>query len=147
MMNTLDRSEARRISAVLYELRGLTDTFRQPLPALTALMTLRVFFLVGSPSPWRLVEVLGSRYGRARLIMYFDTLERLRAAIEERLAWQRADEDFVDRHLSRPGNAVTHDWVPSKDFDLIFAADRERIRRKTCTTAATHIVTFGAIQG
>jgi hypothetical protein len=147
MMITLDRSDARRISAVLYELRELTNTFRQPLLALTALMTMRVFFLVGSPSPWRLVEVLESRYGRIRLIMHFDTLERLRAAIEERLAWQRADEDFVARHLSTPGNAVSRDWVPSKDFDLIFGADRERIRRETCTTAATHVVTFGMIQG
>ena len=88
----LDRSEARRISSALLELRELTSVSRQPVPALNALMTLRAFYLIDSESPWRLVEVLNSRRGRAPRILRFDTLEGVRAAIDERLAWRHADE-------------------------------------------------------
>ena len=143
----LEAPDDLRIAASLLSLHDLAEHFWQPLSALQATMTLRVFFVVGSSSPWKLIEVLRSRYGRTRRVLCFDNEAQLRTAIEERLAWQRADEEFVERNMSTAGGTVTADWVPSKDFEMIFGAKREEIRRSICDTSPTRAAIFGVVRG
>ena len=107
-----------------------------------SLMTL---FVVGSLAPWRLIEVLHTPHGRSRKMLCFDSEAQLQSAIDERLAWQRADTEFVERNMSTTGGPVTSDWVHSKDFDLLFGAVREEIRRTICVTAPVRSVTFGLL--
>ena len=62
----------------------------------------------------------------------------LEAAIQGRVAWDVADEEFRGRHLATAGGfpGVTADWVHSKDFDLVFGPSRHAIRLELCTMAA-----------
>jgi len=87
--------------------------------------------------------VLHTPHRRSRTMLCFDSEAKLRSAIEERLAWQRADEEFVERNMSTAGGPVTSDWVHSKDFDLLFGAVRAQIRRTICVTSPVRSVTFG----
>ena len=67
-------------------------------------------------------------------MLCFALLEEILRAIEERLAWASADEQFCARHMATPGGfpGVTGDWVHSKDFDLVFARTRHLLRKQMC---------------
>ena len=95
-------------------------------------------------SAWRLIEIVRSRSGSRRRMLCFTSMEDVTRAVEERCAWQRADEQFVATHMATPGGfpGVTADWVPSKDFDLMFGSSREAIRRQMCLTSPDHTVTL-----
>ncbi|MDB6013458.1 MAG: hypothetical protein JWL65_5708 [Gammaproteobacteria bacterium] len=138
--------EANFVSCVdaLTQLRTMADKFSSRLPPAQSLMTLQVVFVAGTANPWRLVETVRSTTGPRRRMLCFDSLHRIWRCVEERLAWQRADEQFVATHMTTPGGfpGVTADWVPSRDFDLIFGPQRDAIRHETCTTSPNHIVTF-----
>jgi hypothetical protein len=77
-------------------------------------------------------------------MLCFDSLDKIRRSVDERLAWQRVDEQFVARHMATPGGfpGVTADWVHSKDFDLIFGPPRDAIHKEMCTTSPKHTVTL-----
>jgi hypothetical protein len=125
------------------QLQTLAGTFSRPLPALQSVIRLQVFFVAGTASAWRLIETVRSTIGRQRRMLCFDSLDEIRRSVDERLAWQRADEEFVARHMRTPGGfAVTADWVHSKDFDLIFGPCRDAIRKEMCTTSPKHTVTL-----
>src|ERR1700716_932242 len=106
--------------------------------------TFQVVFVAGAASPWRLIDPTRSTAGRRRRMLCFDSLEQIRRSVDERLAWQRADEQFVARHMATPGGfpGVTADWVHSKDFDLIFWRSRDAIRKEMCATSPKHTVTL-----
>jgi hypothetical protein len=125
-------------------LQTLADTLSRPLPPAQSVITLRVVFVAGTASPWRLVETIRSTTGHRRRMLCFDSLDRIRRSVEERLAWQRADEQFVARHMATPGGfpGVTADWVHSNDFDLVFGPRRDAIRKEICATSPDQIVTL-----
>jgi hypothetical protein len=128
----------------LTQLRTMAGTFSWPLPPAQSVMTLQAVFVAGTANPWRLVETVRSTGGHRRRMLCFDSVDGIRRSVEEHLAWQRADEQFVARHMTTPGAfpGVTADWVHSRDFDLIFGEQRDAIRQETCTTSPNRIVTF-----
>jgi hypothetical protein len=77
-------------------------------------------------------------------MLCFDSFEQIRRSIDERLAWQRADAQFVADHMSTsdgfPG--VTADWVHTKDFESIFMPSRDAMRKEICTTSPKRTVTL-----
>ena len=77
-------------------------------------------------------------------VLSFRSLNELRRAVEERLAWATADEQFRATHMETTAGlpGVTADWVPSKDFDLIFATARGLLREEICTTPSAQTVTL-----
>ena len=98
-----------------------------------------VAFVVGATHPWRLVETERSTSGRrVRLtrMLCFRSLDEIRSAVEERVAWATADEQFRETHMQTPAGfpGVTGEWVPSKDFDWIFASSRRLLRAQICRT-------------
>jgi hypothetical protein len=115
-----------------------------PPPAVQSGIRLQVVFVAGTASAWRLIETVRSTIGRQRRMLCFDSLDQIRRSLDERLAWQRADEQFVARHMATPGGfpGVTGDWVHSKDFDLIFGPRRAAIRKEMCATSPKHTVTL-----
>jgi hypothetical protein len=127
----------------LAQLQSIAATFSRPLPPTNSLIAVQVVFVAGTASPWRLVETVRSNAGQRRQMLCFDSLDRIQRCIEERLAWQRADEEFVERHMTTPrGFDITADWVHSKDFDLIFGPQRDALSKQMCTTSPNHIVTL-----
>ena len=132
------------ISNAVAELQTLARGFSQPLPAVQAVITIQVVFVAGTASAWRLIETTRSAVGRRRRMLCFDSLEQIQRCIDERLAWQRADERFVARHMATPGGfpSVTADWVHSRDFDAIFRPPRDAIRKEMCATSPKHTVTL-----
>lgn len=132
------------ISNVLADLQRIAATFSLPRPTSESVITLRVVFVAGATSPWRLIETVRSNSGWGRQMLCFDSLDQLSRAVEERLAWQRADEQFVARHMATPAGSpgVTGDWVHSKQFDSIFGATRDAIRNELCATLPKRTVTF-----
>jgi hypothetical protein len=136
--------EATFISNAVAELQTLARGFSRPLPAVQAVITIQAVFVTGTASAWRLIETTQSTVGRRRRMLCFDSLEQIRRSVDERLAWQRADEQFVARHMATPGGlpGVTADWVHSKDFDLIFRPSRDAIRKEICATSPGHTVTL-----
>jgi hypothetical protein len=128
----------------LGQLRSIAGTFSRPLPPAQSLIAVQVVFVAGTASPWRLVETVRSTTGQRRQMLCFDSLDRIWRCVEERLAWQRADEQFVARHMTTPGGfpGITADWVHSNDFDLIFGPQRDALSRQMCTTSPDHIVTL-----
>ncbi len=144
MTSTETEAEATFISKAVAELQARAGSFSQFLPTERSVVTLQVLYVVGSASPWRLIEVTRSRVGSQRQMLCFNSMETLARAVEERSAWQRADEQFVATHMATPGGfpGVTADWVPSKDFDLMFGPSREAIRRQMCPTSPGHTVTL-----
>ena len=100
-------------------------------------------FVVGAAHPWRLVESERSsgRPRRTRMLC-FRSLDEIRNALEERVAWATADEQFRATHMQTPAGVpgVTGDWVPSKDFDLVFATSRRLLREQICTTPSRQTV-------
>jgi hypothetical protein len=136
--------DANFISNEVARLQTLAGAFSRPLPAVQAVITLQVVFLAGTASAWRLIETARSTIGRQRRMLCFDSLDQIRRAVDERLAWQRADEQFVARHMATPGGfpGVTADWVHSKDFDLIFGPWRDAIHKEMCATSPKYTVTL-----
>ena len=132
------------ISNAVAELQTLARRFSQPLPTAQSVITIQVVFVAGTASAWRLIETTRSTVGRRRRMLCFDSLEQIRRSIDERLAWQRADERFVARHMATPGGfpSVTADWVHSRDFDAIFRPPRDAIRKEMCATSPKHTVTL-----
>ena len=139
-------SDLRRdaILNALADLQRTVGAFSQPLPASESVITLRVAFVAGARSAWRLIETVRSKSGPRRQMLYFDSLDQLSRAVEERLAWQRADEQFVTRHMTTPAGSpgVTADWVHSKQFDSFFGSSRDAIRKELCATLPKHTVIF-----
>jgi hypothetical protein len=131
-------------SDAVTQLQTLAGALSRPLQPVQSAITLQVVFVAGTASPWRLVESVRSITGRRRRMLCFDSLDRIRRSVEERLAWQRADEQFVARHMATPGGfpGVTADWVHSNDFDLILGPRRDAIRKEICATAPDRIVTL-----
>jgi hypothetical protein len=125
-------------------LQRLAGAFSRPLPAVQSVITLQVVFVADTASAWRLIETVRSTIGRKRRMLCFDSLEQIRRSIDERLAWQRADEQFVARHMATPGGlpGVTADWVHSKDFDLIFGPSRDAIYKEMRATWPKHTMTL-----
>jgi len=132
------------ISNAVAELQTLARRFSQPLPTAQSVITIQVVFVAGTASAWRLIETTRSTVGRRRRMLCFDSLEQIRRSIDERLAWQRADEQFVASHMATSGGlpGVTADWVHSEDFDSIFWPSRDAIRKETCATSPRHTVTL-----
>ncbi len=140
-------SELRRdaISNALADLQRVADTFSLPLPTSKSVITLQVVFVAEATSAWRLIETARSNGGRRRQMLCFDSLEQLSRAVEERLAWQRADEQFVATHMATPAGSpgVTVDWVHSLQFESIFGPSRDAIRKELCATLPKRTVTWG----
>jgi hypothetical protein len=136
--------EAMLVSNAVAVLQTLARRFSQSLPAVQSVITIQVVFVAGTASPWRLIETTRSIAGRRRRMLCFDSLEQIRRSVDERLAWQRADEQFVARHMATPDGfpGVTADWVHSKDFDLIFRPSRDAIRKEMSATSPKHTVTL-----
>ncbi len=132
------------ISNAVAELQTLARRFSQPLPTVQSVITIQVVFVAGTASAWRLIETTRSTVGRRRRMLCFDSLEQIRRSIDERLAWQRADEQFVASHMATSGGlaGVTADWVHSKDFESIFWRSRDAIRKEMCATSPRHTVTL-----
>jgi hypothetical protein len=130
------------ISNAVLELQTLAGAFSRSLPTERSVITLQVVFVAGTASAWRLIETARSAIGRRRRMLCFDSPDQIRRSVEERLAWQRADERFVAKHMATPGGlpGVTADWVHSKDFDLIFGPSRDAIRRELCATSPERTV-------
>jgi hypothetical protein len=127
----------------LGQLQSMAAAFSRPLPPAQSLIAVQVVFVAGAASPWRLVETVRSITGQRRHMLCFDSQHRIRLFIEERLAWQRGDEQFVERHMTPPrGFDITADWVHRKDFDLIFGPQRDALCKQMCTTSPDHVVTL-----
>jgi hypothetical protein len=138
-----DESEADRILNAVAGLQLLALAFSQSSTATELGTALWVAFVADAACPWRLVETersSSSRPRRTRMLCY-RWLHEIRRAVEERLAWASADEQFRTTHMGIPGGlpGVTGDWVPSKDFELIFATSRSLLREQMCTTHARDI--------
>ena len=147
MQKTLDvTTDLRRdtISNALADLQRVADTFSLPHPTSGSVITLRVVFVAGAASAWRLIETVRSKSSRRRQMLCFDSLDQLSRAVEERMAWQRADEQFVATYMATPAGSpgVTPDWVHSMQFDSFFGPSRDAIRKELCTTLPEHTVTF-----
>ena len=134
--------DALLISNAVAELQTRARRFSQP--AVQAGITMQVVFVAGTASAWRLIETTRYTGGRRRRMLCFDSLEQIRRSVDERLAWQRADEQFVAKHIATPDGfpGVTADWVHSKDFDLIFRPSRDAIRKEMCATSPKQAVTL-----
>jgi hypothetical protein len=126
------------LSNEIAELQTMASAFSQSPPALLPVTTLQVVVTIDAARGWRLIETMRSASGRRRQMLCFDSREQIRRALEERLAWQRADGQFVATNMATPGGlpGVTSDWVHSKDFDLIFGPTRDALRKSICTTSA-----------
>ena len=137
-------SDADRILSALAELQLLAVEFSQSSTATEHGSALWVAFVADAECPWRLVETERSRNGRLRRkrMLCFRSHNEILQAAEERLAWAITDEQFRANHMSTvaglPG--VTGDWVPSKDFELIFATTRRLMREGICTTRSIQTV-------
>jgi hypothetical protein len=136
-----------RILSALAELQLLAVEFSQSSTAMAHGSALWAAFVAEAACPWRLVETERSSNGRLRRkrMLCFRSHDEILQAAEERLAWAIADEQFRANHMSTvaglPG--VTGDWVPSKDFDLIFATTRRLLREEICTTRSIQTVMLG----
>ena len=145
-MSTPDDCErdAGWILSALAGLQLLALAFSQSSTAMEVGNTLWVAFVADAACPWRLVETERSTSGRRSRtrMLYFRLLEEIRHAVEERLAWATADEQFRATQMATPGGfpGVTADWVHSKDFDLVFATSRHLLREEICTTSSAQTV-------
>ena len=138
--------DADRILSALAGLRSLAVEFSQSSTARELGSALWVAFVADAAHSWRLVETERSTNGRRhrKRMLCFRSLDELRRAVEERLAWTTADEQFRATHMETTAGlpGVTADWVPSKDFDLIFATARGLLREEICTTPSAQTVTL-----
>ena len=108
-------------------------------------VTYHVYFISGVKMPWRLLETTRCGGRQKKLMLCFDSLERIWQSVEERRIWQHEDEAFVERHMTTPGEfpGVTADWVPGTDFDFVFGPQRKAMRLALCSTQPDCIVTLG----
>ena len=81
---------------------------------------------------------------RRTRMLSFRSLQEIQRAVEKHLAWATADEQFRANHMETTAGlpGVTGDWVPSKDFDLIFSTSRRLLRERICTTSSAQIVSL-----
>ena len=129
------------IAAEVADLHTVASAFCLSSPPWT-LQRLQVYFVVGSSSPWRLIEIVQSTGTPLRRMLCFGSRAEVRRAIEERLMWQRADEEFAMAYMAVAGGfpGMTTDWVPSRDFEAVFGPARETIRQRLCVTPAQQTV-------
>lgn len=125
--------------AAVAELQDIADLYLQLQQNQPIVTTIKVARLVDSRHEWRMVETERSVTGtprRRKRLLFFDTAQAMRRALLERVAWRRADEEFVAKNMSTPGGlpGVTADWVHSKDFDEVFSEPRSEIRKRICRT-------------
>jgi hypothetical protein len=132
------------ILRTLAGLQRLALEFSQTSTAIELGSTLWVAFVADTACPWRLVETERYTTGRLRRkqMLCFALLEEIVQAIEERLAWATADEQFCATQMATPGGfpGITADWVHSKDFDLVFARTRHLLREQMCATPSGQTV-------
>jgi hypothetical protein len=126
----------------LRRLQTLARLFVRPQPPAKSVIALRVVLVPGTANPWRLVENWQSFDRHRKRMLCFRSVEQVGQSLEEYGAWQRADELFVANHMSTPGGfpGVTADWVPSKDFDIVFAKQRDAMRAQICRTLPEEVV-------
>ena len=140
----MSSQDGARILRTLAGLQLLALEFSQTSTAIELGSTLWVAFVADAACPWRLVETERSTTGRLRRkrMLCFALPEEMLRAIEERLAWSTADEQFCATHMATPGGfpGVTADWVHSKDFDLVFARTRHLLREQICATPSGQTV-------
>jgi hypothetical protein len=122
------------VAALSAQLTSLQNTARAycQLPASQSTdCRLRPFYVTGTALAWRLLEtqVRQTANGAVQLrrMHSFDTMEKLRACLIERVAWKRADTTLVSRYQS--GLEPT---FLNKDDTL--EAVRERLRLRFCRT-------------
>lgn len=131
--------------AAVAELQSIADLYLQLQQDQPIVTTIKVARLVDSRHEWRMVETERSAAGtteRRKRLLFFDSAEDMRQALLERVAWRRADEEFVAKNMSTPGGlpGVTADWVHSKDFDEVFSTPRSEIRKRICRTVPAYAV-------
>ena len=136
--------DADRILSALAGLQLLAVEFSQSSTAKELGHALWVAFVADAANPWRLVEterLVSGRLRRKRMLC-FRSLDEILHAVEERLAWASADEQFRANHMATTAGlpGITGDWVPSKDFDLIFGTTRRLLRAGICTTPSGQTV-------
>jgi hypothetical protein len=138
MQNGFDDVVRAEIPQAVASLQTILGAVSLPFSSDWPLIAAQVLYVDGAASAWRLIETTRFAGRRQRRMLCFDSLKQVRLAIEERLAWQRADDEFVAAYMSTPGgfSGVTSDWVHSKDLDLVFRPSRDAIRRETCVTLA-----------
>jgi hypothetical protein len=132
-------SDADRILSALAGLQLLAVEFSQSSTAMELGQRLWVAYVADAEYPWRLIETERSRRKR---MLCFRSLGEIHSAAEERVVWATADEQFRETQMATPGGfpGVTADWVPSKDFDLVFATARRLLREQICTTSSAQTV-------
>jgi len=142
MMMTPDECEpdAFRIVNVLAELHAFARAFSESSTATEFRTTLRVAFVANAEFAWRLIETerfTSGRRNRVRMLC-FESPEAMRRAVQERLEWAAADEQFRATQMATPGDfpGVTVDWVHSKDFASIFDPSRRSLREEICATSS-----------
>src|SRR6478672_10797183 len=132
--------ESNAIASSLTELDGLARSFTRSSAAIEFGVGAQILFVADAVLPWRLVETERATDGRLRRkrMLCFERLDEIRHAVEDRLAWSAADEEFRASHMATPGGfpGVTADWVHTKDFDLIFGPTRHTLRREMCPTSS-----------
>jgi hypothetical protein len=141
-----DRSESPSYGAGgLVDLQRLASGICVAIAPAPTWVTHQVYFVAGVKMPWRLLETTRCGARQKKLMLCFDSLERIWQSVEERRTWQREDEAFVERHMTTPGGfpGVTGDWVPSKDFDFVFGPQRKAMRLALCATQPDCLVTLG----
>jgi hypothetical protein len=136
--------DADLILSALAELQRLALRFTESSTAMELGKALWAAFVADAVFPWRLVETdrLSSSRLRRKRMLCFGLLDEIRSAIKERLAWASADEQFRANYMATAGGlpGVTGDWVPSKDFDVVFATSRRLLRERICTTPSGRMV-------
>jgi hypothetical protein len=109
---------ATRLWSALAGLQLLAVEFSRTPTAMELGARLWVAFVPGADCPWRLVETERAVSGRSRRtrMLCFRLLDEIRLAVEERVAWATADEQFRATQMATPGGfpGVTADWVPAK---------------------------------
>jgi hypothetical protein len=129
------------VASLVTELNELARMFSRSSTAVEFGLALQVVLLIGSTSAWRLIETerFTSTQRPLKRMLCFDSLKQVRRAIEARLTWDRADEEFRARHMTTPGGfpGVTADWVHTKDFDSLFGPSRAALRKELCVATAS----------
>jgi hypothetical protein len=135
--------------AAVAELQNIAELYLQLQQDQPIVTTIKVARLIDSRHEWRMIETERSATGtsqRRKRLLCFDTAEDMRRALLERVAWRRADEDFVANNMSTPGDlpGVTAEWVHSKDFDEVFSAPRSEVRKRICRTVPVRMVNLSS---
>ena len=129
-----------RIVGALAELHTLARAFSESSTAIEFGITLRIAFVAGAASAWRLIETERFTSGRPHRVrmLCFESLDDIRRAVQERLHWAAADQQLRATQMATPGGfpGVTADWVHDEDFDLIFGPSRNWLRAEICTTSS-----------